>query len=76
MNKVAIFGAGIIGQAIYALLKKDNNILCFFDNKSNMGMFDSVPVMSFNQNIDFDKVYISVMSDSIFTSIKNQLINS
>ncbi|MDR0196945.1 MAG: TylF/MycF family methyltransferase [Oscillospiraceae bacterium] len=74
MSKVAIFGAGIIGQAVYALLKQDNDVVCFFDNKPSASEFDGVPVIRPAREVDFDKIYISITDLSVFSSLKSQLL--
>ncbi len=75
MDKVAIFGAGIIGQAVYALLKSDYQVVCFFDNyAATRSDFDGIPIISLSENIDFDKLYIAVINQDIFYNIKKQLI--
>jgi hypothetical protein len=74
MSRVAIFGAGIMGQAVYALLKKDHEVVRFFDNNAEDNQsFDGVPVTRPNEGTDFEKVYVSVVDPAAFAEIKDRL---
>ena len=74
----AIFGAGIMGQAIYALLKKDSNVICFFDNNPSEPSFDGVPIKVFSPERvkELAKIYIAVMNEEACQTIKQQLLDA
>jgi O-methyltransferase len=70
-----VFGAGIIGRAVYALLKQDHDVVCFFDNYAKPYQnIDNVPVIRPTAKVVFDKIYICVTDRGPLEDMKAQML--
>jgi O-methyltransferase len=69
-----VFGAGVIGQAVYALLKADHDVVCFFDNYAEPRQsIGGVPVMRPNAETAFDRIYVCVTDPGLRRELGAQL---
>lgn len=72
--KIVIFGTGNAGRAIYRTLKKDNEIVAFIENNSNLhnSYYDNILIKSVNDILDskFDKIAVAgVWADSMIKQL-------
>lgn len=75
-EKIAIYGLGDNGKALFNKINCKSNIVCFIDANPQVREFNNVPVIKLEDYSYQKDVKIIVTPSYAFSQIKNNLINS